>query len=116
MKLTFWIVVCSSIGGMLYGYDLGVFSGSIYLIKRHIHLTMQEIGIAGGAVFIGGLAGTLLTGYLSDKFGRRAMIMLGGLLFILGVILILQTHSFFSLICSAGLKNRVSVNTVVFNQ
>ena len=98
--LTFWIVVCSSIGGMLYGYDLGVFSGSIYLITRHIHLTTEDIGIAGGAVFIGGLAGTILTGYLSDKFGRRAMIMLGGALFIVGVILILKTNTFFELICS----------------
>ncbi len=100
MNLTFWIVVCSSIGGMLYGYDLGVFSGSISLIKHHINLSTLQIGIAGGAVFIGGLGGTILTGSLSDRFGRRTMIMIGSLLFILGVILIVQTNSFFDLLCS----------------
>ncbi len=94
MKLTFWIVLCAGIGGILYGYDLSVFSGSIYLIQNQLHLTIKQISLAGGAVFMGGLIGTMLTGYLSDQFGRRAMIIAGSICFILGILITINIQSF----------------------
>ena len=94
MSLTFWIIVCASIGGILYGYDLGVFPGAIYSIQHDIGLTINQVDIAGGAVFMGGLIGTLMTGYLSDQFGRRIMIISGSVLFILGAIFTIEVSSF----------------------
>lgn len=100
MSLLFWIIFCSSLGGILYGYDLGVFSGTIFFIKRDLSLTTAQIGILGGAVFIGGLVGTMVTGYLSDKFGRRTMIIAGAALFVLGVIALLFKPNFYHMLCA----------------
>ncbi|MCX7123363.1 MAG: sugar porter family MFS transporter [Gammaproteobacteria bacterium] len=100
MSLIFWIITCASIGGFLYGYDLGVFPGSIYSIQKEIDLTVNQIDISGGAVFMGGLIGTLITGYLSDRFGRRIMISVGSILFITGVLLTLAIASFYEFLFS----------------
>ncbi len=94
MSLLFWIICCSSLGGILYGYDLGVFSGVIFFIQRDLHLSTLQIGVLGGAVFIGGLIGTMTAGYLSDRFGRKTMIIVGAALFILGVIGLLFKPNF----------------------
>lgn len=105
-SLTFWMIVLSGIGGILYGYDVGVFSGAMPFIKTSIFkgldpVTMNRyIGIIGGAVFAGGLIGTLITGYLADKFGRRNMIIVSCVIFLLGIFLITQAVSFEGLLAA----------------
>jgi SP family galactose:H+ symporter-like MFS transporter len=100
MSLIFWTIICASVGGILYGYDLGVFPGAIYSIQHDIGLTSNQIDLSGGAVFMGGLLGTLCTGYLSDRFGRRIMIMVGSLLFMIGVLLTIRINSFLAFFMS----------------
>ncbi len=98
MSLLFWIIFCSSLGGILYGYDLGVFSGTIFFIQKDLGLTTSQIGVLGGMVFIGGLIGTMVTGYLSDKFGRRTMIIAGAALFVLGIVGLLLKPNFYHML------------------
>jgi SP family galactose:H+ symporter-like MFS transporter len=98
--LTIWMILCSGIGGILYGYDVGVYSGALPFIKQAISLSTNEIGIIGGAVFGGGLLGTIATGYLSDKFGRRSMIIVSSILFLIGIAGILLANSFISLLAA----------------
>lgn len=83
-----------SIGGILYGYDVGVISGALLFIKNTIPMTDAQTGLIVGAVLGGGLVGTLIAGPLGDKYGRRMLIALSSLLFIFGVFFIYFANSF----------------------
>jgi SP family galactose:H+ symporter-like MFS transporter len=79
-------VIIASLGGMLFGYDTGVISGAILFIREAYHLssTMQELVVS--AVLIGAVIGAIVGGILADRFGRRRMIILAGIIFTLSAI------------------------------
>ncbi|WP_254172813.1 sugar porter family MFS transporter [Planktothrix pseudagardhii] len=77
----------AAIGGLLFGYDTGVISGAILFIKEQFRLdsTMQEFVVS--SVLVGSVTGAALGGLLGDRFGRRHMIILAGIIFGLGALL-----------------------------
>jgi SP family galactose:H+ symporter-like MFS transporter len=79
-------VIIASLGGMLFGYDTGVISGAILFIKNAFNLpsTMQELVVS--AVLIGAVIGAIVGGTLADRFGRRRMIVLAGIIFTLSAV------------------------------
>lgn len=89
-----------SIGGILYGYDIGVISGALLFIRKTIPMNDTEVGLIVGAVLGGGLLGTLLAGPVSDHFGRRILIILSSIIFICGVVSILFANNFMTLLIS----------------
>ena len=93
----FWllkIVMLVAIGGILYGYDIGVISGALLFIKKTIPMSSSEIGLIVGAVLAGGLVGTLIAGPLADSLGRRSIIMFASTTFIVGVCSVLIADTF----------------------
>jgi hypothetical protein len=68
--------------GLLFGYDTGVISGAILVITKQFSLssTMEEIVVS--AVLVGAVAGASLGGALTDRFGRRDLIIIAGVIFI----------------------------------
>ena len=78
----FFAVAVAAIGGLLFGYDTGVISGAILFITRQFSLssTMEEIVVS--AVLVGAILGASLGGALTDRFGRRSLIMVAGVIFI----------------------------------
>ncbi len=92
-----WILCATllvGIGGILYGYDIGVISGALLFIHKVIPMTNTQTGVVVGAVLGGGLVGTLVAGPLADYLGRRFIIATASIVFIVGVGLILLAHSF----------------------
>ena len=77
----------AAIGGLLFGYDTGVISGAILFIKDQfsINSTMQEFTVSYAP--IGSVLGAGIGGLLSDRFGRRHMIILAAILFGVGAVL-----------------------------
>lgn len=88
------IAALVSVGGILYGYDMGVISGALLFIRNSIPMTDTQMGLIVGAVLAGGLVGTLLAGPLGDRFGRRFLIAASSLIFIFAVGLILIAKTF----------------------
>src|SRR5437899_12387897 len=82
-----------SLGGILYGYDLGVISGALLFIQNSIPMNDTQIGLIVGAVLAGGLVGTLLAGPIGDRMGRRFLISISSLIFMSGVSIILLTKT-----------------------
>ncbi|MCX7305904.1 MAG: sugar porter family MFS transporter [Hyphomicrobiales bacterium] len=75
------------VAGLLFGYDQGVISGALNGIKQHFTLTSILVEVVTSWVTLGALGGSLLGGYLADRYGRRRAVLIAGLLFILGALL-----------------------------
>lgn len=97
-KFLLWVAGLVSIGGILYGYDMGVISGALLFIQNTIPLNDTQIGFIVGAVLGGGLVGTLIAGPIGDRFGRRFLIALSSGIFLCGISLILMANSFVTLL------------------
>ena len=67
-------VAIAALGGLLFGYDTGVISGAILFVKDEFSLspTMEELVVS--AVLIGAVLGAAAGGALTDRFGRRWLI------------------------------------------
>ncbi|KAF8599333.1 general substrate transporter [Ceratobasidium sp. AG-I] len=93
----FLIAVFASLGGLLYGYNQGVFSSvlGMYSFKQRMASAVNDAGTKGWLVAIlelGAWVGVLCTGQLADRLGRKRTILLAVIVFVIGVIV--QTAAF----------------------
>jgi len=73
----------AALGGLMFGYDWVVISGADIFYEKFFRLTSaSDIGWAKGCALLGCLAGSLVAGMLSDKFGRKRLLILSALLFV----------------------------------
>ncbi|MCR5758294.1 MAG: sugar porter family MFS transporter [Selenomonas sp.] len=84
-----FIYFFGSFGGILFGYDIGVMTGALPFLQTDWGLTGNAgiIGWITSSVMFGAIFGGALAGQLSDKLGRRKMILLSALIFVVGSIL-----------------------------
>jgi SP family galactose:H+ symporter-like MFS transporter len=75
-----------ALGGLLFGYDTGVISGAILFVKEDFSLAPLAEEAVVSAVLLGALLGAAAGGRLSDRFGRRPVIILAAAVFTLGAI------------------------------
>ena len=78
-----WLISSvAAMGGLLFGWDWVVVGGAKPFFQRYFELTSQaQIGWANSCALIGCLVGSLLAGAMSDKFGRKRLLILSALLF-----------------------------------
>jgi len=80
----FAIALCAALGGLMFGYDWVVIGGAELFYEKYFHLAgALQVGWAMSSALIGALAGALFAGTLSDKFGRKPLLLISGWLFIL---------------------------------
>ncbi len=76
-----FLSIVAAIGGFLFGYDTAVISGTIGQVTAQFQLSAFEQGWYVGCALIGSILGVAVAGILSDKFGRKPVLILSGLLF-----------------------------------
>ncbi|HEX4262897.1 MAG TPA: sugar porter family MFS transporter [Verrucomicrobiae bacterium] len=78
-----WLVSSvAAMGGLLFGWDWVVIGGAKPFFQRYFQLTTEaQIGWANSCALIGCLAGALVAGALSDRFGRKRLLIAAALLF-----------------------------------
>jgi SP family galactose:H+ symporter-like MFS transporter len=76
----------AALGGMLFGYDIGVISGAILFVKTEFSLTPGAEEIVVSSVLLGSLIGAMVGGVLADCLGRRILLIATALVFGLGAI------------------------------
>src|SRR4030095_2339668 len=78
-----WLIsIVAAMGGLLFGWDWVVIGGAQPFFQRYFQLTPEaQIGWANSCALIGCLAGALVAGALSDRFGRKRLLVAAALLF-----------------------------------
>jgi SP family sugar porter-like MFS transporter len=82
------ICLVAAMGGLLFGYDWVVIGGAKPFFIQFFGLqdNLAMVGWAMSSALVGCLAGSIISGALSDKFGRKRLLILSGLLFTISAI------------------------------
>ncbi len=76
------ISLVAALGGLLFGYDWVVISGADLFYEKYFHLvSASDVGWAKSCALVGCLLGALVSGGLSDRLGRKRLLLLAALLF-----------------------------------
>ena len=92
------IALVAALGGFLLGFDATVISGAVPFIRDYFGLGGASgslaLGWAVSSLGWGAMAGNLATGVLSDRYGRRSVLLLTAVLFFGSSLLAAAAHSF----------------------
>ena len=77
----FFLAFVAAIGGLLFGYDTAVISGTIDQVTEQFGLDVIQQGWYVGCALIGSIVGVAFAGVMSDKLGRRPTMFVSAVLF-----------------------------------
>jgi sugar porter (SP) family MFS transporter len=81
LRYVYLLTSVAALGGLLFGYDTAVIAGAIKYIKLQFVLDAVLEGWAVSSVLVGCMIGASLAGMISDRFGRKKMLLLAAVLF-----------------------------------
>lgn len=79
----FLACLVAALGGLLFGFDTAVISGAIDPLQVQFQLSTWMKGWIVSSALIGCLIGSAIAGTLSDRFGRKRILLLSAVLFVL---------------------------------
>ncbi len=84
-NMGFIILIClvATLGGFLFGFDSGVINGTVKGLDEAFGAANFASGLNVASMLLGCAAGAFFAGRLSDKFGRRNMMMLAAVFFLI---------------------------------
>ena len=91
------LLAIAGMGGVLYGFDLGIIAAALLYLDKTIELSAQQTSNIVAALLFGGIFSALLTGLFSDLLGRRLIIRISALLFLISVPVIVSADGFYTL-------------------
>lgn len=71
----------TALSGLLFGFDTAIINGAIVFLRRHFRWTEIETEFAAGSLLAGCAVGAGLAGTLSDRFGRKIILLLSAVIF-----------------------------------
>ncbi|HTN36072.1 MAG TPA: sugar porter family MFS transporter [Arachidicoccus sp.] len=85
-KYTILISGVAAIGGLLFGFDTAVIAGTIPALRSFFSLDDSAIGLVVAAASIGCIPGALFAGNLANRYGRKWMMLITAILYIVAAI------------------------------
>ena len=92
-----FLLLVAGLGGLLYGIDVGIIGGAYPYLEATSGLTPAQLSVIVAAVLLGSVFSTLFSGLLADWLGRRPLMVLSGLTFVLSVPIIALSHGYWPL-------------------
>lgn len=84
----------AGLGGLLYGVDIGIIGGALPYLEATSHLDAGQLATIVAAVLLGSVISTIFAGMLADWLGRKPMMLLSGLTFVLSIPVIALSHGY----------------------
>lgn len=97
------ISLIAGLGGILYGYDMGIIAAALIFVRSSFHLSTRMEEAVVSIVLVGSMLGALFGGAIADRIGRRATLLWGGAIFTAGSLLALLSPNAIVLIIARTL-------------
>ena len=88
------LLLVAGLGGLLFGVDVGIISGALPYLEATSGLTAGQLSFIVAAVLLGSVISTLFAGMLADLFGRKTLMTVAGVLFVVSIPLISLSHGY----------------------
>jgi MFS transporter, SP family, sugar:H+ symporter len=92
-SLIILISCVATIGGFLFGFDSGVINGTVDGLQQAFGSTKAGLGFEVASMLIGCAVGAFFAGRLADNWGRRSVLLIAAVLFLMSSILSGAAHS-----------------------
>jgi len=89
-----FLLLVAGLGGLLYGVDVGIIAGALPYLESTSGLNAGQLSIIVAAVLLGSVISTLFAGTLADWMGRRLLMALSGVLFVVSIPVIALSHGY----------------------
>jgi len=80
------VSVVAALGGLLFGFDTAVISGTLNFIQPYFGLSEAGLGWTVSSLLFGCIVGVSIAGKMGDKFGRKKVLMLAAALFFISAV------------------------------
>jgi SP family myo-inositol transporter-like MFS transporter 13 len=80
-----FLLIVAGLGGLLYGVDVGIIAGALPYLEATSGLNRGELSIVVAAVLLGSVFSTLFAGLLADWMGRKALMAISGVMFVVSI-------------------------------
>jgi MFS family permease len=89
-----YLVLIAGLGGLLYGIDVGIIAAALLYLGKTVSLSLAQTSIIVAAVLGGSMLSSPVAGVLAEWFGRRRMMVVSGLMFVVSVVIIVLSQGF----------------------
>jgi SP family myo-inositol transporter-like MFS transporter 13 len=93
-----FLLLVAGLGGLLYGVDVGIIAGALPYLEATSGLNAGQLSTVVAAVLLGSVISTLFAGVLADWMGRKLLMTLSGVLFVISIPVIALSHGYEPLI------------------
>jgi len=93
-----FLLLVAGLGGLLYGVDVGIIAGALPYLEASSPLNAGQLSYIVAAVLLGGAISTLFAGLLADWLGRKWMMIISGVLFVVSIPMIALAQGYGPLI------------------
>jgi sugar porter (SP) family MFS transporter len=76
----------SALGGLLFGYDTGIISSALLFLSRDFDLSSRAQEVVVSAILVGAMVGAVTGGALSNRLGRKRVVMAVAVIFGIGAV------------------------------
>jgi MFS family permease len=99
-----FLLLVAGLGGLLYGVDVGIVAGALPYLEATSGLNAGQLSIVVAAVLLGSVISTLFAGLLADWMGRKALMILSGLMFVVSIPVIALSQGYGPLVLGRVLQ------------